>query len=104
MSQLKQAPGGVGAGSLVMPSGERVGLGEHITTIGRLPESTITIEDGNVSREHARIEPSAGGYVVADLGSTNGTLINGLRISGRQRLADGDIVSFGSTHLRFEAS
>jgi hypothetical protein len=104
VSQLKQAPGGVGAGSLVLPSGERVGLGEHTTTVGRLPESTITIEDGNVSREHARIAPGAKGYIVTDLGSTNGTLVNGVRIVGQQLLADGDIVSFGSTHLRFEAS
>ena len=104
VSQLKQAPGGVGAGSLVLPSGERVSLGEHTTTVGRLPESTITIEDGNVSREHARIAPGANGYIVTDLGSTNGTLVNGVRIVGQQLLADGDIVSFGSTHLRFEAS
>jgi len=104
VSQLKQAPGGVGAGSLVMPSGERVDLGEHVTTIGRLPECSITIEDGNVSREHARVNPGSGGYVIADLGSTNGTLVNGVRINGQQFLADSDIISFGSTHLRFEAS
>ena len=44
------------------------------------------------------------GYVVIDLNSTNGTLVNGIRISGEQRLNDGDIISFGSTHVRFEAS
>lgn len=104
VSQLKQAPGNVGAGSLVLPSGERVNLGEHTTTVGRLPESSITIDDGNVSREHARIKPGTNGYVVQDLGSTNGTLVNGQRITGSRMLADGDIVSFGSTHVRFEAS
>src|SRR6056297_2923399 len=60
VSQLKQAPGGIGAGSLVMPSGQRIDLGEHITTFGRLPECSITIDDGNVSREHARISPGSG--------------------------------------------
>ena len=104
ISQLKQADGGIGAGSLVLPSGERVSLGEHVTTVGRLPELTITLDDGNVSREHAKIEPGGGGYTVTDLGSTNGTLVNGIRTTAPQRLADGDIVSFGSTHVRFEAS
>jgi hypothetical protein len=104
VSQLKQAPGGVGAGSLVLPSGERIELAEHVTTIGRLPECTLRIPDGNVSREHARVEPGDSAYVITDLGSTNGTLVNGVRISQPQRLADGDIISFGSTHVRFEAS
>ena len=104
VSQLKQAPGGVGGGSLVMPSGERVDLGEQVTSVGRLPSCTVTIEDGNVSREHARIQPGTNGYVVHDLGSTNGTLVNGQRISGTRTLVDSDIVSFGSTHVRFEAS
>ncbi|MBK5334204.1 MAG: FHA domain-containing protein, partial [Ilumatobacteraceae bacterium] len=42
-------------------------------------------------------------FVIVDLGSTNGTKINGTRIDGERTLADGDIVSVGSTHLRFEA-
>lgn len=104
VSQLKQAPGGIGGGSIALPSGERVDLGQHVTSIGRLPECTVTIQDGNVSREHARISPGEGGYVVTDLGSTNGTLVNGIRVDGDHLLHDGDIVSFGSTHVRFEAS
>lgn len=103
-SQLKQAPGGLGAGSLVLPSGERIALGEHLTTVGRLPECTISINDTNVSRNHAEIRTGHNAYVVVDLGSTNGTMINGVRIVGEQRLNDGDIISFGSTHVRFEAS
>ena len=103
-SQLKQAAGGLGAGSLVLPSGERVPLGEHVTTVGRLPESTISINDTNVSRNHAEIRTGSAAYVAVDLGSTNGTMVNGVRIVGEQRLNDGDIISFGSTHVRFEAS
>lgn len=104
LSQLKQAAGGVGAGSLVLPSGERIELGEHVTTVGRLPECTITINDTNVSRNHAEIRTGVSAYIVVDLGSTNGTMVNGTRIVGEQRLNDGDIISFGSTHVRFEAS
>jgi hypothetical protein len=103
-SQLKQAAGGLGAGSLVLPSGERVALGEHVTTVGRLPESTISINDTNVSRNHSEIRTGSAAYVAVDLGSTNGTMVNGVRIVGEQRLNDGDIISFGSTHVRFEAS
>jgi len=103
-SQLKQAAGGLGAGSLVLPSGQRVALGEHVTTVGRLPESTISINDTNVSRNHAEIRTGSAAYVAVDLGSTNGTMVNGVRIVGEQRLNDGDIISFGSTHVRFEAS
>jgi pSer/pThr/pTyr-binding forkhead associated (FHA) protein len=73
-------------------------------TVGRLPECTISINDSNISRTHAEVKAGATGYVVNDLGSTNGTMVNGVKILGEQRLRDGDIISFGSTHVRFEAS
>ena len=95
---------GIGAGSLVLPSGLRVPLGERVTTVGRLPECTISINDSNVSRNHAEIRTGLNTYVAVDLGSTNGTMVNGTRIIGEQPLNDGDIISFGSTHVRFEAS
>ena len=104
VAQLRQARGGVGAGSLVMPSGQRVPLGDRPITVGRQSDCTISLNDSNVSRRHAEIRPGQRAYVVADLGSTNGTMVNGSRITGEQRLADGDILSFGSTYVRFEAS
>lgn len=104
VAQLRQARGGVGAGSLVMPSGQRVSLGDRSVTIGRQSDCTIALNDTNVSRRHAEIRLGQRAYVVVDLGSTNGTLVNGARITGEQRLADGDILSFGSTYVRFEAS
>ena len=79
-------------------------LGDQVTTIGRLPECTVPVNDPNVSRQHTEVRSSGSGYMLVDLGSTNGTKINGQRIHGEQLLADGDIVSVGSTHLRFEAS
>ena len=101
---MRQAAGGVGAGSLVLPSGQRIPLGDRPVTVGRMSDCTIPLNDQNVSRHHAEIAPTGGAYVVRDLGSTNGTMVNGTRIGGEQRLSDGDILSFGSTYVRFEAS
>ena len=88
----------------MLPSGQRISLGDRPVSVGRLPECTIPLTDHNVSRRHAEIRPGRGAYVVVDLGSTNGTMVNGSRIAGEQRLSDGDILSFGSTYVRFEAS
>jgi len=101
---LRQSTGGVGAGSLVLPSGQRISLGDRPVTVGRQSDCTIPLNDQNVSRRHAEIRPGRGAYVVNDLDSTNGTMVNGTRIGGEQRLSDGDILSFGSTYVRFEAS
>ena len=103
-SQLKQAATGPGMGSIVLPSGQRVDLSDAVISIGRLPECTIAINDSNISRNHAEIRAGASSYLVVDLNSTNGTLVNGAKIIGEQSLNDGDIISFGSTHVRFEAS
>jgi Protein of unknown function (DUF3662)/FHA domain len=103
-SQLKQGAGGSSMASIVLPSGQRISLNQGTVTVGRLPECTISINDSNISRKHAEMRQTGGEYVVADLGSTNGTLVNGIRITGQQRLNEGDIISFGSTHVRFEAS
>ncbi len=104
ISQLKQGSGGSAMASIVLPSGQRISLNQGTVTVGRLPECTISVNDSNISRQHAEMRQGGGGYVVIDLNSTNGTLVNGVRITGEQRLSDGDIISFGSTHVRFEAS
>jgi hypothetical protein len=104
VGRMKESGGGAGVGSLVLPSGERVPLGAGSTTIGRLPDCTIPLADTNISRKHCEVRQSSKGYVVVDFGSTNGTKVNGLRIQGEHALDDGDIISVGSTHLRFEAS
>jgi len=104
VSQLKQAASGPGMGSLVLPSGQRVDLGTATVTVGRLPECTISINDSNISRNHAEVRVGQTAFIVYDLGSTNGTMVNGIKIVGEHRLREGDIISFGSTHVRFEAS
>lgn len=90
-------------GGLRLPTGERVPLGEYVVTIGRQNDCTIVLADPNVSRHHAEIRPAADGYAVVDLGSTNGTKVNGQRIIEHQ-LRDGDELLCGNTVMSFEAS
>jgi hypothetical protein len=101
--KLAQGEGGAGAGSIVLPSGDRFTLTESVITIGRHPESNLVLADPNVSRNHAEIRPQGDGFVVVDLGSTNGSRVNGVRVE-TQVLEDGDELTFGNTRMRFEAS
>jgi hypothetical protein len=103
-SVMREVGSGAGVGTLVMPSGERLSLAGQLITIGRLADCTVALNDANVSRRHAEIRTNGSTFVVVDLGSTNGTKVNGTRITGEQQLADADIISFGGTHIRFEAS
>lgn len=96
-----EAGGSVGA--LVLADESRVQLGEAPVAIGRLPECDITLSDPRVSRRHAEIRPDHGGWRVVDLGSMNGTTVNGVRVMDHE-LVDGDEVEVGSTVLRFVAS
>ena len=101
--RFREGAGGAGAGSLVLPTGDRFTLEEHVITIGRRPESNIVLADPNVSRNHAEIRPQGDGFLLVDLGSTNGSKVNGMRVDQRL-LADGDEIMFGNTRMRFEAS
>ncbi|RIK05301.1 MAG: DUF2662 domain-containing protein [Acidobacteria bacterium] len=103
LGKMKEGEGGTGAGSIILPSNERVPLGDYVVTVGRQPDSTIVLADPNVSRRHAEVRPQGDGYVVVDLGSTNGTRVNGVRVT-EQRLADGDQLTFGNTQMYFQAS
>jgi hypothetical protein len=103
-SRMRETAGPGGSGNLVLPSGERIPLTTHPVVMGRMPGCDVVLNDANVSRRHAEIAPSGGGFVVRDLGSTNGTKVNGLRIETERNLNGGDIVSVGNTHLRFEIS
>jgi hypothetical protein len=91
----------VGA-SVVTGDGRRVPVSESGLTIGRLPECDLAVSDRNVSRRHAQIRSIEGRYAVADLGSTNGTRVNGATISGPRELRAGDEITLGNTVLRFE--
>jgi hypothetical protein len=70
--------------------------------VGRSEESDVFLVDPSVSRAHAMVETAGGAPLVRDLGSTNGTFVNGERVQSR-RLQDGDELRFGNTQMRFEA-
>jgi hypothetical protein len=69
-------------------------------TVGRSQENDIVINDPNVSRKHARISRADNGFVVEDLGSTNGTMLDGAPID-RERIEGGDELTFGQSTARF---
>lgn len=71
-------------------------------TIGRGHGNDIMLDDDFASAFHARVEARGDGVWIEDVGSTNGTAVNGNRLTGAHRLAPGDIVRVGSTDLRFE--
>ena len=76
-------------------------LSEGDNVVGRHPGSDVWINATSVSREHARIVINSGGAAVEDSGSTNGTYVDGKKISGRHSLVDGSSVTFGSEKTTF---
>jgi len=73
--------------------------------VGRDLSASLVLDwDGQVSRRHARLEPDAQGWaVVEDAPSRNGTFVNGSRVTGRHRLADGDAIRFATTEVAFHS-
>ena len=74
-------------------------------TIGRSSDADVALAwDGEVSRLHAQLEAAAGEWLLVDDGlSRNGTFVNGQRVTGRRRLADGDALRVGATVLLFRS-
>src|SRR6478752_4301052 len=87
-SQMKEPARGESKAALVLPSGERLPLADKVVSFGRHPECTVVVNDSNVSRRHAEIRPTGRGYSLTDLGSTNGTKVNGIGINGERALSD----------------
>lgn len=89
---------------LIMQSGPKPGeqyvLDQDVLFVGRDLQNDIVISDAEVSRRHARLMRQPNGtYEIEDLGSTNGTFINGRRLVGKQVLSRGDVVMMGSNVL-----
>lgn len=100
------ADGGVARLELLSPSGtvtHQHALTAEPLIIGRRSTNGLALDDAEVSRTHARIERDGHGFLVRDLESTNGTLLNGAPLRGPRPLRDGDLVQLGRTRLRFRS-
>ena len=92
---------------LVMHSGPTPGktfpLVGDVLTIGREASNPIPINDAEISRKHSQLVLQGGKYVLTDLGSTNGTFVNGQRLTGQHVLQPGEVISLGEQiNLLFE--
>ncbi len=88
-------------GRLVITAGSLVGttlsLGQAPVLIGRAPECTLVLTDDFASGRHARLAPGPSGWTVEDLGSTNGTLLNGTPLGGPTPVIPGSVLKIGRT-------
>lgn len=88
---------------LTDPSGRTFTLAEGSNLVSRDSGAIVLAGESTVSRRHAEIVRTGTVAIVRDLGSTNGTFVNGVKVTGEQSLRSGDSVQFGAVSLRFEA-
>jgi len=103
-TQLKHA-------ALVVLQGSESEIGTHVmlekaVTLGRDPRVELTLQDEGISRRHCRVayDKEKNAFFVEDLGSTNGTLLNGKRVVGQKRLEAGDRIYVGACVVKFTFS
>jgi putative ABC transport system ATP-binding protein len=87
-------------GVLILADGKRTPVGEELL-IGRSSSSGLTINESHISRQHARIVRRDGQFFITDLGSSNGTFVNGVRIKGATLIKDLDDLKIGRTAAQF---
>jgi hypothetical protein len=91
------------AQSHALEEGDVYAIDSTALTVGRSDANDLALEgDEFASARHARFEPRRDGVWIEDMGSTNGTFVNGIRLDRGRRLAPGDVVRVGETDLRFE--
>ena len=88
--------------ALLLIDGKRLVVGPAGVTLGRSRQCDVVLDDPNVSREHAEIRPRGGSWVLTDLGSTNGSRLNGRRLEGPEVLKPGDQIELGTSRIQFE--
>jgi hypothetical protein len=89
--------------SPALDPGDEIALDSSPITLGRGVTNDVPLQaDEYASTRHVRIEPRRDGIWVEDIGSTNGTFVNGIRLTRERRLTPGDVLRVGETDLRFE--
>ncbi len=89
--------------SPALDEGSDVVLNSAPLTVGRGEQNDIELEgDDFASAQHARFEPRQDGVWIADMGSTNGTYVNGIQLERPRKLAQGDIVRVGQTDFQYQ--
>jgi len=82
-------------------AGERFSINADSIVLGRSAEADITVEDTGVSRKHLEIRRQGEHFVAVDLGSTNGSYVDGERVIGRTELVNGSVITMGRTRITF---
>ena len=100
VTNVRRIGAGATSATLVQPDGTSHVLGGQPVTIGRSSSCSIPIADGDISRRHAVIRPVGDRFVVADLGSTNGTIVNGAPVA-EHTLEPGDVIDVAGHLLEF---
>jgi pSer/pThr/pTyr-binding forkhead associated (FHA) protein len=88
--------------ALLLVDGKRLIVGPSGVTLGRSSRCDVVLDDANVSRQHAELRPRGGSWVLTDLGSTNGSSVNGRRIDAPTVVKPGDEIELGSLAMTFE--
>jgi hypothetical protein len=96
-----RAEGLSGGGMTLAGPGGRHQVAKRVTTLGRSRDCDVVVPDPNVSRVHAEIRQIGPDHILVDMGSTNGTEVNGHEVK-RHVLADGDVIVLGTTEVRVE--
>ncbi|HEV3322566.1 MAG TPA: DUF3662 and FHA domain-containing protein [Solirubrobacteraceae bacterium] len=99
---LEQARAARPPRALLLVGGRRLVVAPEGAVIGRSRDCDVVLDDAGISRRHAHIRPTAHGWAIEDLRSTNGVLLNGERLHGSRPLQLGDRIELGSTEIVFE--
>ena len=102
VGQLEDRPQHGANRPLLLFEGKRLVVGPAGVSLGRSRQCDVVLPDPNVSRQHAEIRPRGSGWVLTDLGSTNGSLLNGRRIDAPATVRPGDEIELGTSLITFE--